>query len=114
VGLLIYATGDGSTGTGPRIDLPDEDWEARVVVGTHLFAEHCNDAIEPWVAVPSIAASWAVVGGRLDIGDPLPGPSDPPAAVRAVLDGGEVDTGSGRIALPTIELINTAFNAFAG
>ncbi len=44
----------------------------------------------------------------------MPGPDDEPAYVRAVLEGGEIETESGMIQLPRIDLDNESFNFFAG
>lgn len=114
VGLVAYETGSDSAVTTDRIVLPDPDWSASVLIGKNLFSEHCNDAIEGWIALPTIAAQWPLAAGTITIADPIPGYEDEPARVSAVLEGGRVDLESGSISLPRLDLDNTDFNFFAG
>lgn len=114
VGLVVYEADSGQAPPSDRIELPDSDWNASVLIGKNLFSEHCNDAIEDWIALPTIAVQWPLNAGTITISDPVPHYEDEPARVRAALEGGQVDTGSGSIALPRVELDNTGFNFFAG
>lgn len=114
VGLIIYETEPWSADGLDEISLPDTGWEASILVGKNLFSEHCNDAIEMWIALPTIAQQWPLSGGKVVVTDPVPGPDEGPAHVRAVLEGGEIETGSGTIQLPRIDLVNESFNFFAG
>lgn len=114
VGLVIYDSSGEGTDATDQIVLPDSGWHASVLFGKNLFAEHCNDAIEDWVALPDIIMQWPLVAGTITVADPIPGPEDAPAGVRAVLDGGQVETESGLVSLPRTELDNRSFNFFAG
>lgn len=114
VGLVIYEAQPASSVTNNQIVLPDPDWNASILIGKNLFAEHCNDAVEDWVSVPTIAFQWPLSAGVITIVDQVPDPDDGPAQVRASLEGGQVDTGAGTIALPKIELDNRSYNFFAG
>lgn len=114
VGLVIYEATSDEAVRSDRIVLPDPDWSASILIGKNLFSEHCNDAIEGWIALPTIAAQWPVAGGTITVADPIPGYEDDPARVRAALEGGRVDTGFGVITLPRVDLDNTGFNFFAG
>ena len=99
---------------GDRIVLPDPNWNAEVLIGKNLFAEHCNDAIEDWLALPTISSRWPLTAGTVTIVDQVPAREEGPARVRAILDGGQVDIGAGAIALPRVDLDNRSFNFFAG
>lgn len=114
VGLVIYEAAPDVAVRSDRIVLPDPDWNASVLIGKNLFSEHCNDAIEGWIALPTIATQWPLAAGTVTIADSIPGYEEDPARVRAVLEGGQVDTGSGSITLPRVELDNSDFNFFAG
>lgn len=114
VGLIIYEGDPWSADGVDEISLPVKGWNASVIVGKNLFSEHCNDAIEMWIALPTIAQQWPLSGGKVVVTDPMPGPDEGPAHVRAVLVGGEIETESGTIQLPRIDLDNESFNFFAG
>ncbi len=114
VGLIIYEAEPWSAEGVDEISLPDTAWNALILVGKNLFSEHCNDAIEMWIALPTIAQQWPLSGGKVVVTDTMPGPDDEPAYVRAVLEGGEIETESGMIQLPRIDLDNESFNFFAG
>ncbi len=114
VAIVIYQNSDEPSGTTEVIELPDVGWNAEVLIGKQLFSEHCNDAIEPWVASPTVSARWPLTSGTVILLDALPDSGAPPAPVRAILDEAVVDTGTTSIELPSIDLNNTAFNLFAG
>ena len=113
VGIVIYEA-DFDLPTADRIELPDTDWNASVLIGKNLFSEHCNDAIEDWIALPTITVQWPLTAGTIIITDPIPGYDEDPARVSAALDGGQVIVGDATISLPKVELDNTGFNFFAG
>lgn len=114
VGLVIYEAQPDTSVENDRIVLPDPGWDASVLIGKNLFSEHCNDAIEDWIALPAIAVRWPLTAGVITIVDQVPAPDEGPARVRASLDDGQVDSGAGAIALPKIELDNPSYNFFAG
>lgn len=114
VGLVIYESSTERTDTSDQIVFPDPDWQTSVRFGKNLFAEHCNDAIEDWVVLPDITIQWPLIEGIVTVTDPIPGLEDAPALVRAVFDGGQIETESGLVSLPRIELNNRSFNFFAG
>lgn len=113
VGVVVYEAEPADVLTG-RIDLPHRNWNASVLIGKNLFSEHCNDAIEEWIALPTIAAQWPLASGTITISDPIPSLEDAPARVRAALHGGRADTGAGLVPFPAVELDNPSFNFFAG
>lgn len=114
VGLVIYEGDPWSADGIDEISLLDTGWNGAVIVGKNLFSEHCNDAIEMWIALPTMAQQWPLSGGKVVVTDPMPGPDGDPAHVRAVLEGGRIETESGTIQLPRIDLDNRSFNFFAG
>ena len=114
VGLIIYEAEPWGADGVNEISLPNTGWNASILVGKNLFSEHCNDAIEMWIALPTIAQQWPLSAGRVVITDPMPGPDEDPAHVRALLEGGEIETVDGRIQLPRLDLDNESFNFFAG
>ena len=114
VGLVVYESTSQANEIGAEIVLPHPEWNASVLIGKNLFSEHCNDAIEEWISLPTIAARWPLTAGTITIFDEVPGPDENPALVRASLEGGRVDTGGALVALPAIDLDNPSFNFFAG
>lgn len=114
VAIVVHQATDEPLGTLESIDLPDARWTAEVVVGKQLMSKHCDDAIETWVALPTITERFPITAGTITILDPLPERNAPPTSVTARLDRGLVDTGSKSIELPTTRLFNTDFNLFVG
>ena len=110
VGLVIYALAEPSeAGT---VTLPDAGWSASVNIGTHMFAQNCDDAIEFWEPEQIITESWTLTAGEfgLEIADgPAGWCGSPPLAT--VLTGAVIDTPSGPISLPDLELARTRHGA---
>lgn len=114
VALFIYERAPSDPNRGTIIALPDEAWSAEVVVGEHLFVNHCDDVAEPWEPDPVVAARWPVTAGEIEVLDEVPTGTDS-AQVRAVLSGAMVTTDSGAsITVGPVDLVNTSFNLFAG
>lgn len=114
VGLFVYPTTPEPPEPG-TVTLPDERFTATVVVGEHLFVNHCDDVME-WFEPEQIRlAEWDVVGGRFDYRPEGAGGacSDTPS-VTTVLSEVSVATPTGPVALGPIELVNEAFGCFAG
>jgi hypothetical protein len=117
VGLRVDVSGDRSAALPPVITLPDPGWEAVVVVGEELYANWCNDVIDPSQPQPRIDETWAIVAGTIElVGDP---PSvDPQAAARPVtarLAGLVAERPDGRrVALADLEVTNDSWGMFAG
>lgn len=114
VGLYIQPTGSGAPAPG-RVTLPDERFDVTVVVGEHLFANHCDDVAEWFEPDRVVAATYPVTAGTFDYRPPAD--SDGCAGsgpVTVILDGALVATPAGEIALPTITIDNDAYGCFAG
>ncbi|NNE12194.1 MAG: hypothetical protein HKN41_08120 [Ilumatobacter sp.] len=101
--------------TASRIVLPDERFEVTVTTGAHLFANHCDDAIEWFEPEPVVAARWPVTAGSFDypVVDTTTG-GCAGESVTTVLTGATVQTPIGPVDLEPIEITNEAFGCFAG
>lgn len=113
VGILIYQIDDQQPSPGEGLELPNPAWMAEVVVGKHLFISHCNDAIEEWVPEPIQIGSFPITG-TITVHDDVPNNDDLPASVSATLEASSITIGTEEVAFPTIDLLNTGYNAFAG
>jgi len=110
--VAIYPT-NADAPVAPPIDLPDPTWEARVVLGSDLLVNHCDDVVEPTEPVRVELANWPIIEGTIDF-DPPEERCGGAAEVVATLRGLVVDGPSGPIALPDLEAVNTAYGCFAG
>ncbi len=104
-------------GEGPppaQVTLPDPAWQAELVDGRDLYANWCDDVIEPNEPEPQQARVLPVVSGSLEIIGEPPQPFEGGVlAVRAtdlVLDIGDGETHE----LGDIEIENPSWGFFAG
>lgn len=107
----------GYNGEGPppaQVTLPHPDWRAELVDGRDLYANWCDDVIEPGEPEPRQVRVLPVVSGALEIIGEPPQPFDGgPLSVRAT--GLAVDVGDGTThALGDIEIENPSWGFFAG
>ena len=66
VALMIDITDPSAMQTPPQtVDLPDGDWEAKVLVGEHLFSNWCDDVIDGDDPTPDVDETWPVVAGTI-------------------------------------------------
>lgn len=72
VALRLAYTGEGSPPATTQ--LPSPLWEARLIIGTDLYANWCDDVIE--ADEPTPVEHWVlpVVGGRIDVEGEAPEP----------------------------------------
>lgn len=95
------------------ISLPDDGWRATVVVGRHLFVNHCDDVVEWFEPDPERVVSYELSAGSFDFAPPPPGSSgDEPVAI--VIEGAVVDGPTGPIPLGALTIENAAYGFFAG
>ena len=113
VGIQIYQTNDQQPTAGETVVLPNPGWKADVVIGKHLFVSHCNDAIEEWMP-ERIEVGLFPISGNIVINDDVPVQDDAAAVVTATLETGSVTIGSEDVQLPSVDLVNTHYNFFAG
>lgn len=116
VGLRADFTGE--PGPFPAVvELPDPSWDAMVVLGVELYANWCNDVIDPSQPQPRIDETWVIVAGTVEfVGEPPvagePGVSE---RVTARLSGLVAERPDGsRVALRDLEVTNEVWGMFAG
>ena len=98
----------------PVIDLPDPGWEAVVVVGSELYANWCNDVIDPSQPQQRVDETWPIVAGTLEfVGEPpVPGEG---ASITARLLGLVAERPDrSRVKLRDLEVTNESWGMFAG
>ncbi len=114
VGLFLTPTTPEPPTAGPVV-LPDERFVVTVVVGEHLFVNHCDDVLEWFEPEAQRLAEWPVTAGRFDY---QPGEDTGFCTggrpVVTTLTDALVTTPLGEQPLPTLELTNDAFGCFAG
>jgi hypothetical protein len=96
--------------------LPDDRWDARVLVGTDLFANWCDDLIMAGDPVPQTEETWPVVAGTVtfleDVGS-LGGACERPVVAR--LAGLVVERPDGtHVPIADREVRNSCWNGAAG
>ncbi len=95
---------------GP-VSLPDDRFAVSVTTGAHLFANHCDDAVEWFEPTPETSAVWPVTSGSFDYPS---GSGECAGPATITLQGAVVETVAGPVALEPIEITNAAFGCFAG
>lgn len=113
IAIWIYQVDDAQPTPGAAVELPDPGWSAELVLGKHLFANHCNDAIEEWMPTLQVVTRLPI-SGTITLLDDAPASADPPAPVRASLTDASIDLDGDEIRLVDLDLRNDAYNAFAG
>jgi len=93
------------------VTLPDPDWQAEVRVGRDLFANWCDDLVEPGEPTARIDRRWPLRSGTLEI--TLPTLADAGRA-EGRLDGAVVEVDGDERTLPSMRLTNAAWGRFAG
>jgi hypothetical protein len=114
VGLFVVPQTPQPPAPG-TVTLPDDRFEVEVVVGRHLFVNHCDDVLEWFEPESERFVTWPVTAGRFDY---TPGEDTGlctgSGPVTTQLLDAVVTTPGGSIELPTIPLVNDAFGCFAG
>ncbi len=93
--------------------LPHEAWRATVQHGRDLFANWCDDVVEPGEATPEVEEEWPITSGTIRID----GAADQscPAEVTATLTDLEATAPDGTtVALGSREVTNDSWGCFAG
>ena len=117
LGLIIYSEGGFGSG-GPDVSTPVEfpsaDWSASITTGVDLFANWCDDVLEPDEPTPITDETWELVGGTLTVTSGTPADCAG-ETVTATLTGAVAESSTGeQITLDDIELTNTGWGCFAG
>ncbi len=113
--LSIHHSHDASRGPQRSTTLPDPDWTAEVLVGTHLAANWCIDVIEEPQA--EVDETWTIVEGTLTFAKQPPkvDGSETEQPVVAELSGVVVENEDGdRVEFGDFSLINSSWGFFAG
>lgn len=111
--VAVYLSQSQPDGTEPPIVLPDSSWDARVVVGNDLLANHCDDVIEEGEPERVVVADWSIIAGTLIYTPPVSAECTA-VPVTGSLEAAIADTPEGQLALGTLSLVNNAFGCFAG
>lgn len=93
--------------------VPSVIWSGRVHVGTDLFANWCDDVVEPGEPESVVAESWQIVDAGIAIeGTP---PVQTVGALTATLTGVTLESPGGeQFVLGDLTLTNDSWGAFAG
>jgi hypothetical protein len=93
--------------------VPSVIWSGRVHVGTDLFANWCDDVVEPGEPESVVAESWQIVDAGIAIeGAP---PVQTVGALTATLTGVTLESPAGeQFVLGDLTLTNDSWGAFAG
>jgi hypothetical protein len=97
--------------------LPGRDWTGELRLGTDLFANWCDDVVEPGEPNPEVTEGWPVVGGTLEMtADPSSdGGCGSGTPARARVTDLRVEAPDGAIVgLPDLEVENDAWGCIAG
>ena len=118
LGLIIFSEA-GYQEQGPDLSapivLPSPDWNATLQTGRDLFANWCDDVLEPDEPTPEVTATWTLVSGTITATTDTPEGGCAGADVAATLSGAVVESPEGQqIPLDDITLVNTAWGCFAG
>jgi hypothetical protein len=105
----------GAAGQIPAIgNVPSELWDGYVRVGRNLFANWCDDVVEPGELLPEETQRWTVVTGDLRITGEPPVQGCGPLAMTATGLQARSPDGTSTVALPDLELTNPSWGCFAG
>lgn len=104
----------GVSGDVPALSsLSDDIWGARLQFGADLFANWCDDVIEPGEPEPEIAETWDVSGTIEIIELPEPGTCGPTRALLTDIEAQSSDA-DGVLSLGDFEVENGFWGCFAG
>lgn len=94
--------------------LPDDAWNATVLVGEDLYANWCDDVLEPDEPEPQVAEEWPITAGTITLDGSPPGDVCPHEA-RATVTGLQATRSDGTtVDLGDRDLVNDAWGCFAG
>lgn len=97
-----------------RTQLPDRTWEATVLVGRDLFANWCDDVLEPGEPEPVVDQRWEITAGTIRLHAPAP-EERCPSEVTATLEGLVATRADGTsVELGDREVTNDTWGCFAG
>ncbi|MFO7960124.1 MAG: hypothetical protein R6U94_04160 [Nitriliruptoraceae bacterium] len=94
-------------------DLPDDAWDATVLIGEDLYANWCDDVVEPGEPEPDVAEQWPMTAGTITL-QSVPS-ADCPTEVRGSVSGLEATRPDGTVVdLGERDVGNDTWGCFAG
>jgi hypothetical protein len=111
VALFVYSN---NSEPNPPITFPDPTWDARLVLGEDLLANHCDDVIEEGEPIPVIEEEWVINGGTLEFDDPGTGLCGAPGPVTGTLTGLTAENNDSTVDIGDVEVVNDSYGCFAG
>ena len=104
----------GDDGQAPDANLPSDEWQVQLIDGQDLYANWCDDVIEPNEPEPLVVRTLEVIRGSLDvIGEP-PAPFEG-GSLTLEATGLALETPDGEIIeLGDIEIENPSYGFLAG
>ncbi|HEY5891321.1 MAG TPA: hypothetical protein VIW94_11575 [Acidimicrobiia bacterium] len=111
VALFVYSN---DSEPNPPVSFPDPAWDARLVLGQDLLANHCDDVIEPGEPEPVIEEEWTINGGILDFEDPGTGLCGAPGPVTGSFTGLAGENNASTVEIGDLEVVNISYGCFAG
>ena len=110
--FLISQNGFGDEVPAGTHQLPSEAWVSELQFGTDLFANWCDDVMEPGEPEPVTEEIW-LVSGRLEISS-LPAPGECGPASGSLTGAVARNEAGEEIPLGDIDLTNDSWGCFAG
>ena len=111
VALFVYSNNNEPH---PPIRFPDSTWDARLVLGQDLLANHCDDVIEPGEPEPVIEEEWVINGGTLEFEDPGTELCAAPGPVTGSFTALTGKNNAGTLEIGDLEVVNDSYGCFAG
>lgn len=111
VALFVYSNDNEPD---PPVSFPSEAWDARLVLGEDLLANHCDDVIEEGEPVPLIEEEWVINGGTLEFDDPGTGICGAPGPVSGTFTGLTAENNANTVDIGDLEVVNSSYGCFAG
>lgn len=94
--------------------LPDAAWDATVLIGEDLYANWCDDVLEPGEPEPAVSERWPITSGTITLQASVPAAACP-SEVRGTVSGLEATRPDGTIVeLGGREVGNDTWGCFAG
>ncbi len=117
VGVFLYRTDFPQTaaeGALVELDLPNGDWVAVVAQGSNLFANWCDDVMEPGEPTPYRAAEHTIIAGHLRVTSEQPPTDCGGVPVTAELTDLVIEVDGQRVDLGDLTITNDGWGCFAG
>lgn len=112
VRLSIFADGGFGDPPSPGSVELGADWTGELVLGTDLFAQWCDDVVEPGEPEVVQDEAWPVAGTLT--WDLVEGDGQCPSVATGTLTDARAVTGGGEVPLPQVQFRNEFFGCFAG